>query len=237
MEDPQDLPPAEFVAARRPRVLIRAALMHVGLLMICASAILTPQPSTLTHRRWAAMGLLALVILLSAAVTRGRLAFQTAGKFLTALAAVSVLSLSYDPQLASIPAAAAVMPPWLAAIGPGLGTLGVVWAAVFGLSYLNTVDSYVRHRHLAPFVWGLNAALLVVAGLGIVSYLCLGRLYELDPTLLPLLLGNVIQYYLLLRVVLSVSGRVGVGSSLPVYLALTILAAAARSLLAGGGAQ
>ena len=127
------------------------------------------------------------------------------------------------------------MPPWLSAISPGLGTLGVVFAVLFGFGYLFTINGYLRHRHHTLFAWGLKSALILIIGLGLATYLCLHSLYELDPTVFSLLIGNALQYTLVGYVVVNLSGRLGVGSSMQIYLSLTVLLALARNILAAHG--
>lgn len=235
LEDLEDFEPVELQPRHRRRLILLAALTNLGLLLICVSAVWTLQPPTFGLRRWAGLGLFALTLLIVAAVTRGRSAFSTNGKLATGLAAIIVLGLSYDPQLANIGTLGENMPSWLLGLAPGLGTLGVVITTVFGLTYDATINNYQRHRHDAPFAWGLKAAALLVIVLGLVSYLCLHRLYELDSTVLGQLFGNAIQYYFLALVVVSLSGRIAVGSTMQVLLSLTILLAFARNLLAAQG--
>lgn len=237
MDDLEDFEPVALEPRHRRRIAVLAALTHVGLLLICASAVWTVQPPTFGMRRWAGYALLAVLLLLSAAFTRGRAAFSNAGKLAVTLAAVIVFSLAYDPQFASIGSLGEKMPAWLAAVAPGLGTVGVLWATIFGLSYLATIDSYQQHRHYTLFAWGLKSALILIVGLGLATYLCLHRLYELDPTVLSLLIGNALQYTAVAYVVVNLSGRLAVGSSLQVYTALTILLALARNILAAHGQQ
>ena len=235
VEDFDDIEPVELLPRHRRSIVTLATLAIIGLLLICVSAVWTVQPPTFGLRQWAARALLAIVLLVSAAVSRGRSAFTTGGKLGTALAALLVLGLAYDPQLANLGSLGDKLPAWLSALSPGLGTLGVVLAAVFGLAYINTINSYLRHRHDTPFAGALNASVLLVIVLGLATYLCLHRIYELDPTVLSLLIGNAIQYYLVAVVVTQLSGRIGVGSSLQVCTSLTILLALARNLLAAHG--
>lgn len=231
----EDLELVELQPRHRRCVAVLGTLTQVGLLIICVSAVWSVQPE-FSARKWAGFGALALGLLGAAAVTRGRAAFSTGGKLATGLAAMIVLGLCLQPQLADVGNLAERLPPWLVAMSPGLAMLGVLVAAAFGLTYLGTLNSYQRHRHYPPFAQGLRAALLLVAVLGVVTYLCLRRQYELDPTLLPLLLGNVVQYYLLGVVVVNVSGRIGVGCSPQVLFAVTLLLAAVRNFLAAQGA-
>lgn len=212
-----------------------ATLANAGLLLICASAIWTVQPPTFGLRQWAGRAVLALVLLISAAISRGRSAFTTGGKLGTALAAIIVLGLAYDPQLANLASIGEKLPAWLSALSPGLGTLGVVIAAVFGLAYIATINATLRHRHDTPFSGALTASVILVIVLGLVTYLCLQRMYELDPTILALLIGNASQYYVIAVVVSQLSGRIGVGSSIQVMMSVTILLALARNVLAAHG--
>ena len=235
MDDLEDLEPVELLPRHQRRITTLATLTNVGLVLVCLSAVWTIQPADFPHRRWAAYGLLALILLISAAVTRGRVAFSPAGKLGATLAALIVLSLAYDPQLASLASLGDKLPAWLAAIAPGLGTLGVLVTAIFGLSYLSTINEYVHHRHYTLFAWGLKSAFLLIVLLGLATYLCLHRMYQLDPTIPPLLIGNALQYALVAYVVVNLSGRLGVGSSMQIYLSLTILLALARNILAAHG--
>lgn len=235
MDDFEDIEPVELLPRHRRRIVTLATLAGAGLVLICASAVWTVQPPTFGMRKWAGLAALALALLISAALSRGRSALTTPGKLGTALAALIVLSLAYDPQLASIGNLGDKLPAWLSGISPGLGTLGVLIAALFGLAYITTINAYLRHRHDTPFAGALNAAVVLVIVLGLVTYLCLHRWYELDPTVLALLIGNAIQYYLIAVVATQLSGRIGVGSSIQVYMSLTILAALARNVLAAHG--
>lgn len=237
MEDLEDLEPVELAPRHRRRITTLAALSNVGLLLICVSAIWTVQPPTFGMRRWAGYALLAVILLLAAAFSRGRSAFTAAGKLGVTLAAVLVLSLAYDPQLANLGNLGEKLPEWLLATAPGLGMLGVLVVAVFGLTYMTTINEYVHHRHYTLFAWGLKSAAAMVIVLGLTTYLCLNRLYDVDPTMLALLVGNAVQYTLVSYVVVNLSGRIGVGSSMQVGLAATLLLALARNLLAAQGGQ
>lgn len=227
----------ELQPRHRRQVLVLAALTHLGLVVTAACAVYTLQPPTFGMKRWAGLGLVALVMLGLAAVTRGRSAFLTVGKLLTALAAGVALSLAVEPQLANMGTLGERMPMWLLGVGPNVAMIAVVWTAVFGLLYLHLINSYLGHGHEAPFRWGLNLGTLVIIVLAIASFVMLGRLYEMDMLHLSQLLGNALTFYLLLVVVLNVSGRIGFGASMQVYLALTLLLALARNLVGGGGEQ
>lgn len=231
-----DLPELELQPRHRREVSTLANLMHVGLLLVCASAIYTLQPPTIGMERWLGLGLLAIILLVWAAATRGRCAFTDGGKLLTALAAGIVLNLAYEPQLANLGNFGENMPSWAMGLAPGLAMAGVILAASFGLWYLRTLNNYLRHGHTAPFRWGLHAAFLLVIALGLITFLALDRLYQMEPMDLSALLGNALQYYLLLLIVINVSGRTGVGAVMQVYFAATLLLALARNVIGGGGA-
>jgi hypothetical protein len=217
-----------------PQAWVLAVLTHVGLLTICVSAAYTLQPADFSRRRWAALALLAVAALFHAAVTRGRGASGAAGRSLTALLAGAVLSLSYDPQLANWPAIGEKLPLWLASANPSLATIGVVLAGACGAIYLATVHRHHRRRHPVPYVRVVLAAALLVVVMGVGAFLALSRVYELDGLYLVMLLSNAVQYAWVLSIVLGMSGRVGVGATPQVYLALTVLAALARNVAGGG---
>lgn len=224
----------EMIRHRHPeRAWVLAVLVHLGLLAVCVSAVMTLQPPTWPGRKWLGVGVLALVLISYALVTRGRSAFTAHGKLLTALAAGIVLSLAYEPQLSTWGRLGEVMPSWLADTAPGLGMVGALWAGFWGLVYLGLVHR--DHRHGVVFGWPVALSAVLVAGLGLVTFIGLGAVYEIEPYYLSLLLGNVVQYGLLLSVVIGLSGRIGIGSGMQLYLALTLLLAIARNLSGGGG--
>ena len=74
--------------------------------------------------------------------------------------------------------------------------------------------------------------MVLVFGVGM--YVALDRVYEMDPVSLSLLVSQTVLYAGLLGVTLGLSGRIGFGASVQVYLALTVLAALAHNLRAGG---
>lgn len=218
--------------AHRRQVTIFSGLMHAGLIIICLSAVYSLQP-LLTLRQWAACAFLALVMLICAGVSRGRCSFHDWGKLLTALAAVLVLWLARDPQLSELPWPGDRMPAWLVGAAPGVATVGVLITVVFGVMFLRTLSNYLGHAHTPPFLQALNWAAFVVMVLAAGTFLLLRRFYEMDVAALALLLGNVIQYYLLVWVTLSASGRVTVGAAPQIYLAAAILLAFVRNLAGG----
>lgn len=218
--------------AHRRQVTVFSVLMHAGLLIICASAVYTLQP-TLTLRQWAACLILALAMIICAIATRGRCSFRDGGKLITALGAMVVLWLARDPQLAELPGLGEHLPDWLVAAAPGVATVAVLIAVICGFLFVRTLTSYVGHGHTPPFLRALNWSALIVLVLGIGIFLILKRFYEMDVAALTMLLANVIQYYLLLSVMLSASGRTTVGAAPQVYLAVAILLAFARNVAGG----
>jgi hypothetical protein len=179
------------------------------------------------------MGLVALSLVGYEMITRGKSAFTAPGKLLTALAAGLLLSLAYEPQFSAWGNLGEVMPRWLAETAPGLGMAGALWAGIWGLIYLSVVHR--DHRHGVVLGWAVTLSALLIAGLGLVTYIGLGSVYELESYYLAQLLSQVVQYGLLLSVVMGLSGRIGVGSTMQIYLAITLLLAIARNLSGGGG--
>jgi hypothetical protein len=213
------------------QVALLSGLMHVGLAIIGLSAAWTVQMG-MTPRQWAPYLVVALVMLVGTLGTRGRCSFTAGGKLLTALGAALVLRLARDPQLASIPALSEVMPPWLGAMSPGLGTFGVLLAAVCGFLFVRTLDGYLGHGHEPPFGRALDWAALLVLALSLVTFFTLRRLYEIDSAYLSLVLAGTVQYYLVGRTALTTSGRMTVGAAPQLYLALAIFASFGHSLIA-----
>jgi hypothetical protein len=226
-----------FVMPPRPGASARvlAALTHVGLLVVCASAVYTLQPSTMGQRSWLALALVALGALVQVVMTRGRSGASAGGKTVTALLAGIVLSLAYDPQLGNLPGLGEKLPTWLADLSPGVALLGVLWAALWGYGLLARVGPPYGPAQPTPYVRPLLTGAVLVGGLAVVMFVVLGRVYEVDPLPVTMLVSQVVQYAALLGVVLGVTGRPGVGSGATLYLAVTVLAALARNLVAGGG--
>jgi hypothetical protein len=232
MNESLETQPPPLHPAHRRQVNLLSGLMHAGLIMIGLSAVWTLQPA-MTPRHWAAYVLVALVMLACVAVTRGRCGFQDGGKLLTALGAALVLRLARDPQLAAIPALSESMPAWLGAVSPGLGTLGLLLAAICGFLFVRTLNNFLGHGHQPLFVSALSWGSALILVLALVTFFTLRRFYELDVTYLSLLIAGIIQYYLLIRLALSTSGRMTVGAAPQIYLALAILLACGHNLLAG----
>jgi len=224
--------PPPLHPAHRRQVRLLSGLMHVGLILIGVSAVWTLQPA-MAPRHWAAYVVVALAMLAYVAATRGRCSFRDDGQLLTALGAALVFRLARDPQLAAIPALSEAMPGWLAAISPGLATLGLLLAAVCGFLFVRTLNNFLGHAHQPPFVSALGWGAGLMLALTLITFFMLSRFYELDGTYLTLLIAGLIQYYLLTRLVLSTSGRMTVGSAPQIYLALAILLACGHNLLAG----
>jgi hypothetical protein len=218
--------------AHRRRLTALSALMHVGLVVISACAVYSLQP-LMGPRHWAAYVLVALAMLVGAAATRGRYSFADGGKLLTALGAGLVFKLASEPQLANLPWPGEHLPSWLAGANLTIASVGLLVAAIFGFWLLRTLTDYLGHAHEPPFLWALNGSVLLILVLSAVTFSTLRRFYEIDGIYLALLVGNAVQYYLLLRLTLSASGRKMVGALPQVILALAILAACARNVLGG----
>jgi len=233
MDEDLELAPPPLQPAHRRQVGTLSACLHVGLLLIGASAVWTLQPALASPRQWAPYLLVAVLLLACAAITRGRCAFTDGGRLLTGLGAALVFRLARDPQLANLPALSDTMPAWAQAIAPGLGTLGLIIAAISGLLYVRTLDSYLGHGHVPPLLRALNWSAALILGLSVVTFFTLSRFYELDSTYLIVLLAGTIQYYLLVRVALTSSGRMMVGAMPQIYLAVALLGAFAHNVLAG----
>ncbi len=232
MDDDLELRPPPLHPAHRRQISLLSGLMHAGLALVAVSAVWTVQPG-MTPRQWGAYLLVALAMLIWAAVTRGRCGFQDGGKLVTALGGALVLRLARDPQLAAIPSLGDSLPSWVVAVAPGLAMLGLLLAAICGLLFVRTLNAYLGHGHESPFVWAVNWSAALVVTLSLIAFFTMRRFYEIEDAALIVLLAGTLQYYLMTRLLLSASGRTTVGAGPQVYLAVTILFACGRNLLAG----
>ena len=119
------------------------------------------------------------------------------------------------------------VPAWLL-----LGTVGLLIAAIGCALYLAAGGD--RKPVQLPFGWSTLVAALLVAVLGVVMYLALAPLYELQGGMYTiLLLARILEYMLLLMVVQRMAGARGIGAITTAYLSLGLVAAAAHNMLLG----
>ena len=211
-----------------PRGRVYSFVAIAGFVAVCVSAVATIQLPTFPQMRWGGFLALALVLLVTLVVTRGRFAATLAGKLTAALAGGIVLSLTYDPQLANLGSLGAVMPMWLMDMHPSLATVGVLVMAIFGGVHA------LRYPHHCTacglFVRSVLLSAFVVGFLGIALYLVFRTLYMVDSYMTFMLLGHVITYSLLLVATMRLAGAPGIGAWVHLLAALTLFAAFFRNL-------
>jgi len=222
----------EFAApGYRPGTLPLAVVFHIGMLAVVVSCAYTVQPPLYSKLFFVVVAGLAVAVIVGLLVRRGQFAASDAGKAVTALMAGMAFSLAYDPQIAAlVPSWGERMPAYVMDFAPGVGTIGLL-AALLGAA-LYVLAGCDQRPDGVPF----SRAILVSGGLllalGIVMYSVLSPVYDLQGGMYTrLLIGRVLEYGLLLAAVLRMTGAPGVGSVPAWYLALGLLAAAARHVV------
>jgi hypothetical protein len=205
--------------------------VHLGLLLICVSAVYTRQYG-FSMLRWSGIGALGLVLLGSGLATRGLVALTKWGRLLLALAAGLLLALAYEPQLAEIPLLGRMGD--LPYLPVSLGSVGVALVLIFWLlCHLAQAEMGMLSPPFRQAVLVTGAALV---GLAALLYFLFAPLYDMEggePT--RLVVFNVFQYTVLLAGVVSTSGGPGIRGWPLLYLGLALLGAVAHNLLVGNG--
>lgn len=208
--------------------------IHLGLGLVCFSAIYTLQPGDFTPLRWAGLAIVGLVLIVSAAATRGLIALRRAGRLLLALGAGLVLSLAFEPLLEDLPGLRDKLGESWTQLYPGLAAVGV-GVALFSwlLFYLAAGE---RGLHPVPFRRSVLLTAALLLGLTAVMYIGLRPLYGMDGGQnTRFIIFTVLQYAALLVVVLGSCGGPGVRGWPFLYLGGTLLAIPVRNFIAGGG--
>lgn len=218
---------------RTPTTTLLAILFHLGMLTIVFSGVYTVQPPTYGTRYFALTAALGVAVLVLLLVYRTSFAASITGRALTALMAGICYSQAYDPQLtALLPAWGERLPMVVTDLAPSLGTVGLLIAAIGCALYLAAGGD--RRPVQLPFGWSILVAALLAAVLGVVMYLALAPLYELQGGMYTiLLLARLLEYTLLLMVVQRMAGARGIGAITTAYLSLGLVAAVAHNMLSG----
>ena len=204
--------------------------IHLGLGLVCFSAVYTRQPADFTVLRWAGVAAVGLVLIVSAAITKGIVALQQTGRLLLALGAGLAMSLSFEPQLAELPGLGEKMGPVWAELFPSVATVGVGLA--FGFWLLFYLADGERGLHPIPFRHSLTLTAGLLVGLAGVMYIALNPLYGLDGGRATIaVVFTLIQYTALLVAVLGSCGGPGVRAWPFYYIGAALLAAVVRNLM------
>ncbi|MCD6361102.1 MAG: hypothetical protein J7M38_09575 [Armatimonadetes bacterium] len=210
----------------------RSVTFHLGLLIVCAGAAYTIHPEGwFSTRQWISFALIGFALVISAAVTRGRVASSYAGRLLLALGAATALYLAYDPPLADVPGLSALTVGFLGAFNPGVAVVGVVvMLLAWALQLVTGRDSGLEVRRLR--IWVLVALGLVLA-LALIMQLALSSVYDLSGTTGNAeLVFRLVQVAIVILASVEISGAGGVGALAHCYVGLALLMAAARNLTA-----
>ncbi len=212
----------------RGAILPGAVGLHLGLAVVCCSAVYTGwQRSIITAPQWGVILLLAASLVV-AAVSRREVAAHPWARLGLALAALWVLRLCYDPQLEALaPGVAGVLPGAFMATCPGLSLIGVLIVLLAGAAYVRAAGRTADEPRFA-------AATVTMAGLlvacSLVAYALLRGPHELPAAemLRPVL--TVIQGGVLVYLVPAAAGGPAVGRTPYWLLALTLVLAFARNM-------
>ncbi len=183
--------------------------VQVGLIVVAFSTAYTPQPEGwLSTRRWLAIGLIALIVLLGGVLhLLGRSRARYAGAIL-ALGAAVALYVAYEPQLGALPGLGFFAEGSMAALEANLAHLGALVAGVF-LAVQWAVDRRALPR-MAPFANALVATAVFVMALGGVMWVALHGIYDLSGASGIVVLGfRVVSYTLVMLACMMLPGPRG----------------------------
>jgi len=227
--------PGDAVALSDKRATFAfSALFHIGMLAVVFSCAYTLQPANYTKLHFATIAALAVAVIAALAIAGGRFARTLAGKALTALMAGIAYNLAYEPQIADLVSSrGGELALAIAEFTPSLGTIGLLVALVAVGLYLTARCD--RRPVNVPLSWATAVAAGLVLLLGIIMYIALAPVYDLQGGVYTrLLVARVVEYGLLLLAILRMTGAPGVGSAPAWYLAVSLLAAAIRHIVGIG---
>lgn len=213
----------------RAQARIAAGGIHLGLLIMCVSAVYTGwQRAVVSLPQWGVMVLVAAALLVGAFCCGVGTLKRTWLRFTLMLTGLLCLSLCYDPQLASIPRLGGELPADFASTYPSIALLGIVIALVSWLAYRGFGGEDPRDGvPLRPAV-GLTTGLICLLAVGLYFLLHGTHDLALSESLRPILVTA--QGGVLAAILLGIGGRPGIGRAPHVYLALTLLLACARNM-------
>ncbi|MFO7948003.1 MAG: hypothetical protein R6V19_14460 [Armatimonadota bacterium] len=209
-----------------------AAIFHVGMVVICASAVYTLQPPTYTKQLFGVIAAAAVIVAATAYMSQTRPEWRSGVRLGTALLAGIVFHLAYSPQLNQLPGLEN-LPPWVSEMQIGLGAVGLAVALIAAGVYL--WSGCDRRSVKVPFQGSMLAAAGLVIVLNAVMYASLVQIYDLQGGFYARLLTmHVVAYSLLFLLVMRLTGARAVGNYTTWYLAAAIILASARHILGIG---
>jgi hypothetical protein len=203
--------------------------MHVGLAIVCASALYTAwQPTIITLPQWAVMILVGATLVGVGLSRRRGLECKSWVQLALGLAGLLVLRLCYEPQIGGIPRLGEELPQAFRDAYPSIALVGTAIAVVCWLAY----RSAGGERGLTPpsFRHSAAGAAGLVMLLALVAFFILHRTHDLPASelLRPVLAAA--QGGGLVVVLVGIGGGPGVRKSPHLYLGLTLLLAFVRNL-------
>jgi len=215
---------------RRALAWVLAVLFHIGMLAVVASCAYTQQPMTAGKLFYAAVAVLALSLPVLSLVAGRWAGAQGAAAPLTALAAAIAYSFAFEPQMAAlVPSAVDRLPMAIWELSPGIGLPGLLLAALAAAVYL--AADCDPHRSRVRMTRAVLTAAGMVIGMGLLMYITLAPIYDLQGGMYTrLVIGRTVEYSLLGLVVMRMYGLRGIGSAPAWYFAAGLLVSALRHL-------
>lgn len=213
----------------RPRVPVATIGVHLGLAMVCVSAIYTDwQRSMVTYPQWGVMLLTAGALLYVGLSRKPGVPQRGWARMTLALGGLLAFRLCYLPQLESIPRLAELLPAALLETYPSIALVGVIIALISWLLYARS-DAGEQARPVPLLRSALLASALLLA-IAAFNWLVVGRHHELmaSEVLRPALI--IVQGAGLLIVLLSMQGGPGIKRAPHIYIALSLVAAFIRNM-------
>lgn len=229
MASPESSKPLHLAVSNRGTLLAGAVAIHIGLGILCVSAIYTRwQSAIVALPQWGAMLLVASALLyagLSGGVSMARRLWV---RLTLGFGGLLVLGLCYDPQLAAIPRLGEELPQVFVDTYPSIALIGVIAAIVGWIAYLGA-GGEMGHGP-APMRRSAAASVGLIAAFSLFAYALLHPAHALpgSSALRPILMA--LQGGALAVILPGVGGGVGIRKAPHLYLGLTLILAFVRNM-------
>lgn len=217
--------------AGRAQALPAAIGMHIGLGIVCGSAIYTAwQTAIVSYAQWAVMLALGAALVAAGVIgyRRAGLLRRTPTRSALAMGGLLAFSLCYDPQLEAIPRLGEDLPETFLATYPSIALIGVVIAFISWLAYRSTGGEV--GLGVIPFRRSSVVAVGMVWALAMVMCLLLRGAHDLPAgdSLRPVLVA--LQAGGLVVTLLGIGGGPAVRGAPHIYIGLALILAFARNM-------
>ncbi len=216
------------VASPGPSIVPAALGMHIGLAVVCGSAVYTGwQRAIVTLPQWGVMLLVAAALLAAALWRRSGMEKQVWVRGCLALAGLLLLFLCYDPQLGAIGPLADLLPAPLVFAYPSIALPAILLTFICWIAYRRGGG---EPAEVVPFRAAAWWAMGLIAALALFAYAVLHGPHSLalESTLRPILAAT--QGGLLVIVLTGIGGGPAVRRAPHVYMALALVLAFARNI-------